>query len=258
VLLGPGGPAGERAEVALQAVDLPPELQDPDGQGGVGQAGQVLGGQLVDGGGQAGQGIAWPGDGTGRQAVPQPGRRRGRLAVRLPVGCRVECAFGSMAASYQASTQRQAPNRNCGQPLPSTPPGLAACGMGPNGPTHRAGRLRRARAAEGSPVTPAPDRTGPDPIGGWSPPTWGTRGSPPQEGEQLPGDLLGLLLGEEMAAGGDGLAADVVGVLAPDVEDGEAAGQAGVAPEGEHRHLEALAGGGAGLVGVQVVGKVAR
>ena len=55
------------------------------------------------------------------------------------------------------------------------------------------------------------------------------RGSGAEEGQQLPGDLVGPLLGEEVAAAGHGLAADVVGVAAPDVEHGQAAGQAAVA-----------------------------
>jgi hypothetical protein len=49
---------------------------------------------------------------------------------------------------------------------------------------------------------------------------------------------------------------DVVGVAAPDVEDGQATWSAGFAQEGEDGHLEALAGGRAGLVGVQVAGVV--
>ena len=81
------------------------------------------------------------------------------------------------------------------------------------------------------------------------------RGSGAEEGQQLPGDLVGPLLGEEVAAAGHGLTADVVGVAAPDVEHGLAAGQAAGAPQGQDGHGQALAGGGAGLVGVEVVGE---
>jgi hypothetical protein len=58
-LVGAGGPAdvhgGEFVEpVAFQAVDQPPQPEDSFGQGGVGQAGQVVGGQLIDRRGQSG------------------------------------------------------------------------------------------------------------------------------------------------------------------------------------------------------------
>jgi hypothetical protein len=79
-----------------------------------------------------------------------------------------------------------------------------------------------------------------------------------EERERLAGDLLGLLLGEEVAAGGDGLAADVVGVVAPDVEDGEAAGEAGLAPEGEQGHLERRPAAGLAPSASMSSGKVAR
>jgi hypothetical protein len=70
VPVGPGGPAGIDGgqllePVAFQAIQLPPQPKDLFGQGGVGQAVQVLGGQLVDGGGRGGRGVCWLGGGVG-------------------------------------------------------------------------------------------------------------------------------------------------------------------------------------------------
>jgi hypothetical protein len=58
-LVGAGGPAGVDAgqfvqPVAFQAVQQPPQPQDPFGPDAVGKAVQVLGGQLIDRGGKSG------------------------------------------------------------------------------------------------------------------------------------------------------------------------------------------------------------
>jgi hypothetical protein len=64
-LLGPGGAAGvdlgEFLEpLAFQPVDQPPQLEELLGQGGVGEAGQVLGVELVHVGGQGRQRVRPP------------------------------------------------------------------------------------------------------------------------------------------------------------------------------------------------------
>jgi hypothetical protein len=81
--------------VIFQAVGQPPQALDPLGSDGLGEPAAVLGGQVVQVGGQAAS------------------RSGGR-----PVGwsrCPHEQVFGSMAATYQLDTRRQAPNRICGE-----------------------------------------------------------------------------------------------------------------------------------------------
>src|SRR4029453_15112116 len=117
--------------------------------------------------------------------------------------------------------------------------------MGPRNPTPRATAPVGAWGHQPRPTVPG-KRRGPR----TSPRTSRTAEarSALQEREELAGGPPGVGPGGENAPRGG-----CVG--APDVEDGEAAGEAGVAPEGEEGHLEALAGGGAGLVGVHVVGE---
>jgi hypothetical protein len=142
-LVGAGGPAGVDGRggvepVAFQAVQQP-QLEDLPGGDRVGQAVQVLAGQLLDGRGQGGQPVWSSGRRPGRLggrlpgAVPGllagavsdrlpghmlggvPGRVAGGRAGRLPVRMCVRVHGGNLSSPQQkASTQPQSGDNRSG------------------------------------------------------------------------------------------------------------------------------------------------
>jgi hypothetical protein len=118
----PAAPAASTSASSLEPVAL------PGGRPAAATAGPVGLGRP----GGAGGGLGWPG---------RPGARSGRPGRRAtPVGSG-ELVFGSMVATYQLDTRRQAPARACAQLFRANSIGQSrprAEGAGPRAATHRA------------------------------------------------------------------------------------------------------------------------